>query len=184
MTLPGVIVITIWIHGPSNVGTFPQRNRRQPSHSLRPSELGRNSKRCKIGEERIGELGGAIRPDQILLKRNPGWHDSASPVGATGVYNAVCLGAQIASGIQRAAVASFIKRSSALLPRFPRRTVRARDYSFVPPGRRTTFRERGGARAVPFGTVLNVNRLGAFGLLVIVAQTTGMRLFAFLTRIP
>ncbi len=53
---------------------------------------------------------------------------------------------------------------------------------FCLPGRRTTFRERCGARAVPFGTVLNVNRLGAFTLLVIVAQTTGMRLFAFLTE--
>ena len=53
---------------------------------------------------------------------------------------------------------------------------------FCLPGGRTTFRERCGARAVPFGTVLNVNRLGAFTLLVIVAQTTGMRLFAFLTE--
>jgi hypothetical protein len=53
---------------------------------------------------------------------------------------------------------------------------------FCPPGRRSTFRERCGGRAVPFGTVLNVNRLGAFTLLVIVAQTTGMRLFAFLTE--
>lgn len=78
-------------------------------------------------------------------------------------------------------MASFIKRPSALLQWVRRRTVRARDYSFVP-GRRTTFRETCGARAVPFGIVLNVNRLGAFTLLVIVAQTTGMRLLAFLTE--
>jgi hypothetical protein len=98
------------------------------------------------------------------------------------VYNAVCLGAENRFLNPKGNHGLFYQKALGFIAVGSAQNCAGSGLLFCPPGRRTTFRETCGARAVPFGIVLNVNRLGAFTLLVIVAQTTGMRLFAFLTE--